>query len=57
MRKLIKLRLDNREQALVELNGDGKKWPGYKTKFPKVYEDVLQQWRLGNRGKPGEWYD
>ena len=57
VRRLIRLRLENREQTLVELNGDGKRWLGYKTKSPQVYEDVLQQWRRGNRGNPGEWHE
>ena len=39
---------------MVELNGEGR-WPGYKTKNPRVYEDVLRQWNLGNRGKEGDW--
>lgn len=55
VRSIIKMRLENRERALIELNGDGKRWPGWKVKSPKVYEDVLKQWRLGNRGEKGDW--
>lgn len=54
VRKLLRLRLESREKVMVELNGEGR-WPGYKTKNPRVYEDVLRQWNLGNRGKEGDW--
>lgn len=56
VRWLIKLRLEDREKALVEINGDGKRWPGFKVKNPRLVEDVMKQWRLGNRGNPGEWH-
>ena len=55
VRSIIQLRLKNREQALIELNGDGNKWPGWKVKNPQVYNDVMKQWRLGNRGEKGDW--
>ncbi len=57
VRSIIKLRLKDRGLAHIELNGDGKRWKGWKAKDPQVYEDVLKQWRLGNRGTKGEWYD
>lgn len=57
VRWILKRRAQSKEAGRIELFGDGKKWLGWKVKDPKVYEDVLKQWRLGNRGKQGEWYD
>lgn len=54
MRWILKLRVKDPVAGRIELNGDGK-WRGWKVKDPKVYEDVLKQWRLGNRGEG--WYD
>ncbi len=54
VRWILKLRVKDPVAGRLELNGDGK-WRGWKVKDPKVYEDVLKQWRLGNRGEG--WYD
>lgn len=57
VRYILRLRCKSQELGRQELFGDGKKWPGYKVKNPKVFDDVVRQWKLGNRGNPGEWYE
>ena len=57
VRSIILRRLKDRDKAHQDLYGDDKRWPGYKEKNPQVLKDVLNQWKLGNRGNPGEWYD
>lgn len=54
VRSIIRRRVENRDQAHKDLYGDGK-WPGWFKKNPRVAEDVLRQWKLGNRGEQGDW--
>ena len=50
VRYIIKLRLKDREKALKFLNN----WEASK-KGTKLREDVMYQWRLGNRGEHMDW--
>jgi len=52
VRDLIKKRIANRDAAFEFLA----KWE-MSHKQSTLREDVMKQWKKGNRGKDGEWYE
>ena len=61
VRGIIKMRMIDRQQAYVWLNGGidktGKRFKGWNELHPGsiLERDIRDQWAKGNRGEDGEW--
>ena len=53
VRSVLRLRCLNRQLALDYLELQGK--TRNREVVDKLQQDVLQQWKLGNRGEDGDW--
>jgi hypothetical protein len=63
VREIIRMRIQDRDKAHKWLNGylnSADKWvKGFNELHPEstLNADIHKQWRLGNRGRIGEWYE
>ena len=63
VREIIRMRIQDRDKAHKWLNGylnSADKWvKGFNELHPEstLNADIYKQWRLGNRGRIGEWYE
>ena len=60
VREVIRMRIKDRDKAHQWLYGrrdDGKETKGFMQLHPTstLDADVIDQWKKGNRGSPGEW--
>lgn len=52
VRYVLRMRVESRERALNYLKGVEEKRP---RGIDKLRKDVIEQWKLGNRGVHGDW--
>jgi len=63
VREIIRMRIQDRDKAHRWLNGylnSADKWvKGFNELHPEstLNADIIDQWKKGSRGRPGEWYD